>query len=66
MNYFDHNDNRKVIKWAKTSLLEKKNSYKIVQKWKKIFPDHGVRRKVVDNVGNCLNMPFLPELMTHS
>ena len=52
MNYLDHNDNRKVIKWAKTSFLEKKTiSYKIVQKWEKIFPDHGVRRKVVDNVG---------------
>ena len=30
------------------------------------FPDHGVNRKVVDNVENYLNMKFQPTLMTRS
>ena len=35
--------------------------------WVKIsFPDHGVNRKVVDNVENYLNMQFQPKVMTHS
>ena len=40
---------------------------KNVQKWVKIsFPDHGVNRKVVDNVENYLYMKFQPKLMRHS
>ena len=36
-------------------------------KWvKMIFPDHGVNRKVVDNVENYLNMKFQPKLMKRS
>ena len=31
-----------------------------------IFPDHGVNRKVVDNVENYLNMKFQPKLMKRS
>ena len=30
------------------------------------FPDHGVNRKVVENVENYLNMQFQSKLMTHS
>ena len=33
---------------------------------KMIFPDHGVNRKVVDNVENYLNMKFQPKLMKRS
>ena len=29
------------------------------------FPDHGAKRKVVDNVENYLNMQFQPKVMTH-
>ena len=30
------------------------------------FPDHGVNRKVVDNVEHYINMKFQPKLMTRS
>jgi hypothetical protein len=30
------------------------------------FPDHGVNRKVVDNVENYRNMQFQPKQMTRS
>ena len=30
------------------------------------FPNHGVNRKVVDDVDNYLNMKFQPKLMKHS
>ena len=30
------------------------------------FPDHGVNRKVVDNVENYLNMKFQPKIFTRS
>ena len=30
------------------------------------FSDHGINRKVVDNVKNYLNMQFQPKLMTLS
>ena len=33
---------------------------------KMIFPDHGVNRKVVDNVENYLNMKFQPKQMKRS
>ena len=43
-----------------------KKLLKNVQQWVKMrFPNHGVRRKVVDNVENYLNMQFQPKLMTH-
>ena len=29
-------------------------------------PDHGVNRKVIDNVENYLNVQFQPKVMTHS
>ena len=36
----------------------------MAEKWvKTIFADHGVNRKVVDNVENYLNMKFQPKLM---
>ena len=31
---------------------------------KTIFADHGVNKKVVDNVENYLNMQFQPKVMT--
>ena len=30
------------------------------------FPDHGIKRKVVDNVEHYINMKFQPKLMTRS
>ena len=30
------------------------------------FPDHGINRKVVDNVENYLDMQFPPKLMQRS
>ena len=37
------------------------------EKWvKMIFPDHGVIKKVVDNVENYLNMKFKPKVMERS
>ena len=42
-----------------------KNCLQNVQKWAKMsFPDHGLIRKVVDNVENYLYMQFQPKLMT--
>ena len=39
----------------------------MVEKWvKMIFLDHGVKRKVVDNDKNYLNMKFQPKVMTRS
>ena len=39
----------------------------MLKKWVKMsFPDHGVNRKVVDNVENYQNMKFQPKLMTRS
>ena len=39
----------------------------MAEKWgKTIFADHGVNRKVVDNVENYLNMKFQPKLMQRS
>ena len=38
----------------------------MAEKWVKIFPDHGVNIKVVDNVENYLNMKFQPKLMQRS
>ena len=44
-----------------------KNAYKNVQKQVKMsFSDHGVNRKVVDNVENYLNVQFQPKVMTRS
>ena len=43
------------------------NSQFFAEKWVKMsFPDHGVNRKVVDNVENYLNMKFQPKLMQRS
>ena len=39
----------------------------MAEKWvKMIFPDHGVKRKVVDNDKNYLNMKFQPKVMKRS
>ena len=39
----------------------------MAEKWvKKIFPDHGVKRKVVDKFENYLNTKFQPKLMQRS
>ena len=36
----------------------------MAEKWvKTIFADHGVNRKIVDNVDNYLNMKFQTKLM---
>ena len=49
------------------NLIFWKIAYKKVQKWVKMsFPDHGVNRKLVDNVENYLNMQFQPKVMTRS
>ena len=40
-----------------------KKSVFLLKKWVKMsFPDHGINRKVVDNVENYLNMKFQPKL----
>ena len=45
----------------------KKSVFFFAKKWLKIsFPDHGVNRKVVDNVENYLNMKFQPKQMKRS
>jgi len=50
----------------KPIFLYKKSQF-FAKKWVKMsFPDHGVNRKVVDNVENYLNMKFQPTLMTRS
>ena len=39
----------------------------MAEKWAKmIFPDHGVNKKVVDNVENYLYMKFQPKIMQRS
>ena len=39
----------------------------MAKKWvKTIFADHGVNRKVVDNVENYLNMKFKPKIHPRS
>ena len=39
----------------------------MAEKWvTMILPDHGVKRKVVDNVENYPNMKFQPKLMKRS
>ena len=44
-----------------------KKSQCFAKKWVKIsFPEHGVKRKVVDNVENYLNMQFQPKVTTQS
>ena len=48
------------------NFLYKKSPF-LLKKWVKMsFPDHGVNRKVVDNVENYLNMKFQPKLMQRS
>ena len=48
------------------NFLYKKSQF-LLKKWVKMsFPDHGVNRKVVDNVENYQNMKFQPKLMTRS
>ena len=48
------------------NFLYKKSQF-FAKKWVKMsFPDHGVNRKVVDNVENYLNMQFQPKIMTYS
>jgi len=50
----------------KPIFLYKKSQF-FAKKWVKMsFPDHGVNRKVVDNVEKYLNMKFQPTLMTRS
>ena len=48
------------------NFLYKKSQF-FAEKWVKMsFPDHGVNRKLVDNVENYRNMQFQPKLMTRS
>ena len=48
------------------NFLYKKSPF-LLKKWVKMsFPDHGVNRKVLDNVENYQNMKFQPTLMTRS
>ena len=44
------------------NFLYKKSQF-FAKKWAKMsFPDHGVNRKVVDNVENYLNLKFQPNV----
>ena len=48
------------------NFLYKKSQF-LLKKWVKMsFPDHGVNRKLVDNVENYLNIQFQPKVMTCS
>ena len=52
---------------SQKSIFLYKKSQCFAKKWVKIsFPDHGVNRKVVDNVENYLNMQFQPKIFTRS
>ena len=46
------------------NFLYKKSQFLLKKRVKMSFPDHGVKRKVVDNDENYLSMRYQPKLMT--